>query len=101
MNDHLTEIILKINGVEKRLPVERREKLLDVLRRESYLSVKRGCGTGDCGVCTVLLDGQPIRSCVTLAADAHGRVITTVEGLSRDGVLHPVQQAFVETDRKS
>ncbi len=97
MTDQFIEIALTINGTEKRLSVERREKLLDVLRRESYLSVKRGCSAGDCGVCTVLVDGQPTRSCVTLAAEADGRAIITVEGLSREGVLHPVQQAFVET----
>ncbi|MBN1888677.1 MAG: molybdopterin-dependent oxidoreductase [Thermoflexales bacterium] len=97
MSDQPIEIVLTVNGTEKRLSVGRREKLLDVLRRHSYLSVKRGCDTGDCGVCTVLLDGQPTRSCVTLAANAHGRAVTTVEGLSQNGTLHPVQQAFVET----
>ena len=95
MSDQSVEIALTINGTEKRLSVGRREKLIDVLRRLSYLSVKRGCDSASCGMCTVLLDGQPTRSCVTLAANAHGRAITTVEGLSQNGVLHPVQQAFV------
>jgi len=97
MSEQPINITLTINGAGKHLSVEPHEKLLDVLRRESYLSVKRRCDTGDCGVCIVLLDGQPVRSCTTLAADAHGRTITTVEGLSPGRELHPVQQAFVET----
>jgi len=90
-------ITLTINGTRKRLPVEHAESLLDVLRRQSYWSVKRGCETGDCGVCTVLLDGQPIHSCMRLAVEADGHVVTTVEGLGQEGGLHPIQRAFVET----
>ncbi len=57
---------------------------------------KEGCGTGDCGACTVLLDGKPVTSCLVLAVSAQGKEITTVEGLAKDGVLHPIQRAFVE-----
>ena len=61
------------------------------------MSVKHGCETGDCGVCIVLLNGKPIRSCITRAVKTDGQSITTVEGLSQDKDLHPIQQAFVET----
>jgi putative selenate reductase molybdopterin-binding subunit len=91
------DITLTINGLKKRLIVGKKECLLDVLRRHSYLSVKRGCDTGDCGVCTVLLDGRPVRSCMLLAVEANGGAVTTVEGLSHGTQLHPIQQAFIET----
>ncbi len=90
-------ILLTINGEERALTVSRTEQLLDALRRAGYTSVKYGCGTGDCGACTVLLDGQPVHSCQMRALDAEGREVTTVEALSRDGGLHPLQQAFIET----
>jgi putative selenate reductase molybdopterin-binding subunit len=87
-----------INGVRRELAAGRKERLLDVLRREGYVSVKRGCDTGDCGVCVVLLDGLPVRSCMVRAIDAKGRFVTTVEALrSPDGALHPIQRSFVET----
>jgi putative selenate reductase molybdopterin-binding subunit len=91
------DITLTINGIQKQLRVGQKEILLDALRRHSYMSVKRGCDTGDCGVCTILLDGQPVRSCMILAVEANGRAVTTVEGLSQGDTLHPIQQAFVET----
>ena len=97
MNTESTQITLTINGERKKLTIHPRDFLLDVLRRESYVSVKRGCDSGDCGVCTVLLDGEPIRSCKLLAVQVEGQEITTVEGLSKPGELHPVQEAFVET----
>jgi len=90
-------ITLTINGEEKTLSVRRSETLLDALRRASYTSVKNGCKTGDCGACTVLLDGQPVHSCMTSAVEAEGREVTTVEALSSDDRLHPIQQAFIET----
>ena len=84
MNSEETQAItLTINGEEKTLSVRRSETLLDALRGASYFSVKYGCGMGDCGVCTVLLDGDPVRSCQTRAVKAEGREVTTVEALSR------------------
>jgi putative selenate reductase molybdopterin-binding subunit len=91
------DIKLTINGVKKNLTVERNESLLEMLRREGYHSVKRGCEAGGCGVCTVLLNGQPVRSCRVQAAETDGHAVTTVEGLTNNGELHAIQQAFVET----
>jgi len=99
-------ITLTINGEERAMTVRRAEVLLDALRRASYTSVKYGCGTGDCGACTVLLDGEPVHSCMIQAIQAEGREVTTVEALARNQVfsekpgfweLHPIQQAFIET----
>ncbi len=84
---------LIINGVERRLVVGKNESLLHALRRHSYRSVKMGCNTGDCGVCTVLLDGRPVRSCMTRAVAAGGHTVTTVEGLAPSD---PIMQAFME-----
>jgi aerobic carbon-monoxide dehydrogenase small subunit len=90
-------ITLTVNGLVYELEVEPRERLIDVLRYKlGYTGVKEGCGTGDCGACTVLLDGKPVTSCLVLAVSANGKSIVTVEGIARKGKLHPVQQAFVE-----
>ncbi len=90
-------ITLAVNGRIHEVEVEPRERLLDVLRYKlGYTGPKEGCGTGDCGACTVLLDGKPVVSCLVLAISANGKSITTVEGIAREGRLHPVQQAFVE-----
>jgi putative selenate reductase molybdopterin-binding subunit len=97
MNDEMVSIRLQINGEDKDLQVESRAFLLSVLRRERYVSVKKGCDDGTCGVCVVLLDGEPVRSCKVKAVQAAGHAITTVEGLSKDGKLHPIQQAFLDT----
>ncbi|MBN1178990.1 MAG: molybdopterin-dependent oxidoreductase [Anaerolineae bacterium] len=97
MNDDVQTIHLTINTQETTLAVGPSQTLLDALRGAGYVSVKFGCGVGDCGVCTVLLDGQPVRSCQTRARDVAGRHVTTVEALSPGGVLHPLQQAFIET----
>ncbi|MEE9403039.1 MAG: (2Fe-2S)-binding protein [Desulfobacteria bacterium] len=73
------------------------ETLLDVLREQlGVIAPKRGCDSGDCGTCTVLIDGEPIRSCLTIALTVAGKEIVTVEGLSIDGELHPLQKAFHE-----
>ncbi|MEE9618374.1 MAG: 2Fe-2S iron-sulfur cluster-binding protein, partial [Anaerolineae bacterium] len=96
-SDETRAITLAINGEEKTLVVRRSETLLDALRRASYISVKHGCKTGDCGSCTVLLDGQPVHSCMTRATEAEGREVTTVEVLTPIPNLHPLQQAFIET----
>jgi aerobic-type carbon monoxide dehydrogenase small subunit (CoxS/CutS family) len=90
-------LIIRVNGVERRLDVDRSRSLLSVLRTELGLTgPKYGCGGGECGACTVLLDGQAVRSCVTPVAHAIGRSVTTIEGLEEDGQLHPVQDAFLE-----
>ncbi|HEY69251.1 MAG TPA: (2Fe-2S)-binding protein, partial [Anaerolineae bacterium] len=91
------EIHITINGEERTLSVKPEESLMAALRGASYFSVKSGCDDGTCGVCTVLLGGKPIRSCQTKAADADGAAITTLEGLSREGALHPLQEAYMET----
>jgi xanthine dehydrogenase YagT iron-sulfur-binding subunit len=93
------EIGLMINGVEHRLAVEPRTTLLDALRERLGLTgTKKGCDLGQCGACTVLVDGRRINACLTLAIMQQGRAITTIEGLARDGRLHPMQAAFVEHD---
>jgi aerobic-type carbon monoxide dehydrogenase small subunit (CoxS/CutS family) len=90
-------IELRINGENVRVFVDGNQTLLEVLREQLGLTgVKRGCDQGDCGACTVLLDGQPVNSCLALVSEAAGREITTIEGLSKDGRLHPLQQAFVD-----
>lgn len=94
------EVELRINGVIASLDVAANESLLSVLRKEGYFSVKHGCGTGDCGACTVLVDGMPRPACVTFAAQVGGCTLTTVEGLgSARGPhgLHPLQTAFADT----
>ena len=89
-------ITLTINGTRKTLTIEPGEKLLDLLRREGYMGVKIGCRAGDCGACAVLLNGRAVNSCLVFAAKAAGGEIVTVEGLERDGRLHPVQEAFLD-----
>lgn len=91
------EISFKVNGVPYVREVKSSQTLLELLRNELGLSgTKEGCGTGECGACTVLLDGKPVNSCLMLAIDAEGREVTTVEGLEKEGKLHPLQEAFVE-----
>lgn len=93
----LKEITLLINDEEYPVEVEPGDLLVDVLRdRIGLKGTKKGCGTGDCGACTVLMNGRPVVSCLVLAVAAEGKSIETVEGLSADGELHPLQQAFVE-----
>jgi len=84
-----------INGLEKTFQIEPGEKLLEVLRREGYMGVKKGCGSGDCGACAILLDGRAVNSCLVFAAKADGCEIITIEGLARGEILHPVQTAFL------
>jgi 4-hydroxybenzoyl-CoA reductase subunit alpha len=90
-------IQLTVNGEDCDLIVTPNRTLLEVLRNELNLTgTKEGCGEGACGMCTALLDGQPVRSCLTLAVEAQGKAITTIEGLVEGGRLHPIQRAFVE-----
>lgn len=90
-------ISLKINGERIATHVAPGKTLLDFLRDDLELKgTKKGCDTGDCGACTVLMDGFPVSSCLVLALEAEGKEITTIEGLTRKGDLNPLQQAFVE-----
>ncbi|HDI10738.1 MAG TPA: (2Fe-2S)-binding protein [Candidatus Acetothermia bacterium] len=91
------KIYFELNGEPQYVEIEPGERLLDLLRRLGAKSVKEGCGTGECGSCTVLLDGRPVRSCLTFAAKANGHRVTTLEGLAPDGEMHPIQRAFLET----
>lgn len=86
-----------LNGFPVDALVKPTDTLLDVLREKlGVVSVKRGCDTGDCGACAVLLNGEPVRSCLTIALTAAGKAVETVEGISQDGKLHPLQQSFHE-----
>jgi carbon-monoxide dehydrogenase small subunit len=90
-------ISLNVNGKDYPLEVKPNEILLNVLRdRLALMGTKYGCGIGECGACTVLLDGKAVLSCQTLAFTAAGKRITTIEGLERDGELDPLQQAFID-----
>ncbi len=90
---------LRINGKSVRVEVDRDRTLLGVLRDDLGLTgSKYGCGEGRCGACTVLIDGQPARSCRTKIGAVGSREVTTIEGLAREGVLHPLQRAFLEAD---
>lgn len=91
------EINLQVNGRNHELQVVSNKTLLEVLRDQLNLpDTKYGCGTGECGACTVLVDGEVVNSCLTLAAAVDGKKITTCVGLEKDGKLHPVQEAFIE-----
>ena len=95
MNDLIN---LKINGESYQLKVKPNLLLLDLLRDNLGLTgTKRGCDTGECGACTVLLEGKPINSCLMLAVEAEGKDILTIEGLAKNGQLHPLQEAFIKT----
>jgi xanthine dehydrogenase YagT iron-sulfur-binding subunit len=92
-------VVLRVNGREHRLSLDPRTTLLDALREHLHLTgSKKGCGLGQCGACTVLVDGKRVKSCLSLAALAEGRDITTIEGLAHGEQLHPLQVAFIERD---
>lgn len=90
-------IKITVNGEPREIAVDVTETLLDVLRDDLNLTgTNRGCNEGECGACTVLLDNKAIASCTKLAVDADGSEVVTIEGLRKNGVLHPIQQAFIE-----
>jgi len=92
-------LTLKVNGREHQVDVAPEQKLLYVLREQLGLTgTKYGCGEGQCGACTVLVDGQATRSCLSPVVSAVGKSVTTIEGLEHEGHLHPVQEAFLQTE---
>jgi carbon-monoxide dehydrogenase small subunit len=93
----MKSIVLTINGERRELAVQGYRTLLDTLRNEAGLTgTKKGCDVGDCGACTVILDGKPVCSCLVLAAEVDGASVQTIEGLSRNGSLHPLQENFIK-----
>ena len=94
------DLTLSVNGRDQRVALDVRTTLLDALREHLGLTgAKKGCDHGQCGACTVLIDGHRVLACLTLAATAQGRAVTTIEGLAKqDGELHPMQQAFIDQD---
>jgi xanthine dehydrogenase YagT iron-sulfur-binding subunit len=92
-------VVLRVNGTEHSLTLDPRTTLVDALREHLHLTgSKKGCGLGQCGACTVLMDGKRVKSCLSLAALVEGREITTIEGLAQGDQLHPLQAAFIERD---
>jgi xanthine dehydrogenase YagT iron-sulfur-binding subunit len=92
-------VTLRVNGVERTLALEPRVTLLDALREHLGLTgTKKGCNHGECGACTVHLDGRRVNACLTLAIATVGKTVTTIEGLGRPDQLHPMQQAFIDED---
>jgi xanthine dehydrogenase YagT iron-sulfur-binding subunit len=95
----MVSVQLTVNGQVRQLEIDPRQSLLDVLRENLDLTgTKKGCDQGQCGACTVLVDGRRVVSCLTLAVMKDGASITTIEGLAKDGTLHPLQQAFIDHD---
>lgn len=91
------DLTFLLNGEQTTVRIEENMRLLDVLRDVRYLTgTKEGCGVGECGACTVIVDGEAVNSCLVLAMSVAGKQVTTIEGLSKDGVLHPIQQAVVD-----
>ena len=95
----MSEVVIQLNGVSRSIEVPPDETLLSVLRNRFELTgTKYGCGEGQCGACTVLVDGKAARSCQMPVSEAAGKAITTIEGLAPAGKLHPVQEAFLEAE---
>jgi len=91
------EIVLKVNGINYQVEVEPWRTLVEVLRETLGLTgTKKSCNEGECGACTVMMDGRPVASCLVLAMDAQGKEIVTIEGLSEGERLHPIQEAFLK-----
>lgn len=96
---HRSSVALRINGRPHTVEVDTRTSLLDMLRERVHLTgTKKGCNQGACGACTVLLDGRRVNSCLTLAVMHDDAEVTTIEGLAKEDQLHPLQQAFIDTD---
>ncbi len=99
VKEGLVEIEFTLNGRPIKLKVKPNETLLDVLRyRLKLTGSKRGCNRGECGACTVLMNGKPVNSCLILASKASGKDVLTIEGLTRPGMLHPLQEAFIKNN---
>ena len=97
MNRTIRYIKLRVNGEERDVACAPNRTLLEVLREDlQLLGTKEACDDGSCGVCTVLVDGRPMRSCLLLAVRMEGKEITTIEGIAQAGALHPIQQAFID-----
>jgi carbon-monoxide dehydrogenase small subunit len=93
----MEKITLNVNGNEYSLEVKPSETLLDLIREDlGLIGTKEGCGEGECGACTVIMEGKAINACIVLAMEANGKNITTIEGLAEGEKLHPIQEAFVE-----
>jgi xanthine dehydrogenase YagT iron-sulfur-binding subunit len=93
------DVVLLVNGIRHGVTVDARTTLLDALRDRLHLTgTKKGCELGQCGACTVLIDGRRVVSCLTLAVMGDGANVTTIEGLAKNGTLHPLQQAFIDHD---
>lgn len=93
----MEELRFVLNGTPVRLACPPERRMLDLLRNDLHLTgTKEGCGEGECGACTILVNGEAMPACLMLAGQAQGTEITTIEGLARDGVLHPLQQAFID-----
>jgi carbon-monoxide dehydrogenase small subunit len=93
----LINIKLNVNGKDYDLEIEEDLRLIDLLRdRLGFTGTKEGCGEGECGACTVILEGKTVNSCLLLAIQAHGKEITTIEGIGKEDDLHPIQESFLE-----
>jgi len=93
----LINIQLNVNGKDYDLEIEEDLRLIDLLRdRLGFTGTKEGCGEGECGACTVILEGKTVNSCLLLAIQAHGKEITTIEGIGKEDDLHPIQESFLE-----
>jgi len=93
----MIDIQLTVNGKEYSLSIDEDKRLIDVLREDlGFIGVKEGCGEGECGACTVIMDGKTVNSCLVMGFQANGSNIITIEGLEKDGNLDPVQQAFID-----
>ena len=97
-NENTVLLSLTLNGVKREDRISPDTTLLDYLRNDCGLfGTKKACGAGECGACTVILDGRAVYSCITLALQANGRTVETIEGLAKGNELHPIQEAFIET----
>ena len=93
----MIDISLKVNGKFFEVSVDENLRLIDLLRDElKLLGTKEGCGEGECGACTVIMDGETVNSCLVMAFQANGSNILTIEGMEKDGKLHPIQQAYID-----